>query len=97
MERLLSLQDVAAATGYSTEAIRRAVTRGELVAEKLCGRWRTTERAVLEWRQANRNVTPAAPTPAARSVAVSAVTSRRAAPGARGSLRERQRARRATG
>lgn len=86
MERLLSLQDVAAATGLDKETIRRAVLRGELQAEKLCGRWRTTEGWVLEWRQANR--------PPPRSAAVSVVQPRRSPAGERGSFRQRARTKR---
>lgn len=45
----LTPRDVAAATGLSYHAVLRTIHRGELVADKICGRVRLRKEDVMAW------------------------------------------------
>lgn len=47
--KLLTPEQVAAATQLSTQTIREKCATGELGATKLCGRWRIPEDALSAW------------------------------------------------
>jgi excisionase family DNA binding protein len=64
-ESVLSVAEVAKQVGLGHQAVRRAIRRGELRAEKLCGRIRIESRAVQDWREAHR--LRSAPTPVGTS------------------------------
>jgi hypothetical protein len=51
---MLTVADVAAITQLDPQAIRRAISRRELSAVKLCGRLRIEPSAFEAWRDANR-------------------------------------------
>lgn len=52
--RLLSVSEVADEVGLSDLAIRRAITRGELPAAKICSRIRVRRADIEAWITANR-------------------------------------------
>lgn len=54
--RLLTVEDVAGRSGFGPKAVRSAITRGELPAHKLCGRWRIREEDYGQWLERSRYV-----------------------------------------
>jgi excisionase family DNA binding protein len=63
-QRKLTVSEVAEQVGFGHQAVRRAIRRGELRAEKLCGRVRIEPLAVEEWCEANKLRSASFPTPA---------------------------------
>lgn len=53
---LLSVDDVAQIAKLSAKTVRRAIDRGELVAHKVCGRWRIRESDFEAWIERGRFV-----------------------------------------
>jgi excisionase family DNA binding protein len=53
-EQLLSVAEVAEHVGLKHQAVRRAISRGELAAIKLCGRVRVEPAALEAWIEAGR-------------------------------------------
>jgi excisionase family DNA binding protein len=51
-ERWLSVRDAAERSGFSVDAIRRAIARGDLEAFKVCGRLRIAEDALERFMRA---------------------------------------------
>ncbi len=50
----LTLQQVAELTNLSTDALRRAIKKGDLQAAKLCGQIRVEAAELRRWKAANR-------------------------------------------
>lgn len=59
----MSVDEVARIMKLSAKTIRRAIERGELVAHKVCGRWRVREPDLEAWIERGRFV-PGAKVPA---------------------------------
>jgi Helix-turn-helix domain len=57
---LLTLVEVSERSKLSTKAVRGAIVRGELVARKLCGRWRIRERDFDAWVERGKFLPPVA-------------------------------------
>lgn len=71
LAQLLSVAEVAQRVGLKHQAVRRAISRGELAAVKLCGRVRVPPAALDAWIARGR-YTPAAHTYCAPGVVVPA-------------------------
>lgn len=81
---MLSIADVAVRLGFSRDAVRRAIRRGELPAVKVLGQYRVDPVQLERWLREQR-VTPS-------PAAAAPVRRRRRTPGAEGgSFRERAR------